>query len=326
MTTQRQKIGFDDDKVVSNQRQERPDRYKGKKGRQDRVRIMTPLTRCFGATVKNKADPEKAFFAYSIADPEDAYKAVVEGDEAALKRCENQCPLFKRGYPVAERFACLLFHIESSDSKGRKKDVRQSIPWVFAPDKYVALRNIQRTLKINPKTKKPIPLQAIEILIDCSDDTFQKMTFIPVSEASQLAMKFGECLEACKDDFDPPGDVNGTCSLVEDTIAAESKQNLIRSLDRAESGDTGGSQEADEFATAARPQAGGKKPAPRPDPGAAAEVDDSNEFNIDDPPPEDEPVTPGPAAPRRVGGKPVGKPAPAPAQEDSELDDLDIPF
>lgn len=335
--THRQKIGFDDDKVVSNQRTERPDRYKAKAGRQDRVRIMSPLVRCFGATVKNAATGT-GFFMYSCADPEDAYAAVVDGDEAAIKRCEAQCPLFKKGYPVTERFACLLYHIESTQG-GRKKSVNQPLPWVFAGDKYVALRNIQKTLKVNPRTQKPIPIQSIEILIDCQDDNFQKMTFIPVTEPSQLVMSYKDCLAVCAGEFDPSGDPNGTCGLVEDTIAPESKQSMMRSIERAENGESKEDQH-DEFAGGQAPAAAGKRgrSPSRPAPGAEADVDDSGAFDLGEDVGGDVPEV-GEAAPpvarrspagrpgAKAGGKPPSSKPPAAETPQDELGfEDDIPF
>lgn len=311
MTANRQRIGFDDDKVVSNQRQDRPDRYSAKQGRQDRIRIVSPLTRCFGASIKNKVNADKSFFMYSCADPEDAYAAVCEGDEAAIKRCEKQCPLFAKSYPVAERFACLIYLISSTDSRGKVREEGKIFPWVFAGDKYVQLRNVQKNLPINPKTKKPVPLQAIEILIDCTDDKFQKMQFFAVTDPASLTMSYKDCLAACADEFDPPGDANGTCQLIEDVIAPESKQNMLRSLERAENG--GDDEEPDEFASGGKQGQGQqrqtRKPAAaKPDAGSAGDTneDDSGEFDLGDEgaPGEEEAETPPPAQTRRGPGKP----------------------
>ncbi len=297
-------IGFDEEGIKG--MSERPDKYKAKVGRTDRVRIMTDVVRYFGSNIKGPGDT--GFYAISNADPEDCVLAL-DGDKAATKRCEDACLLWREGYPISQRFVVLLYHIEST-IKNRVKAVGAPIPWSFGAGHYETLRNIQKSLPINEKTGKPRNIKSIELLIDCTDNQFQKMNISPAMGEPKSDRK--AILEEIADEFEVSGDPTSPCHLIEDLIAPDPVTSLKASIDRLNN--RAEEDDADEFV---KPKAGGgKKHKPKPEEADAEadELDDVDE-DIDDDELDDEPAA-------KV--KPKGKPKPKPVDDD-DADDVEEP-
>lgn len=340
------RIGFDDNTIKGGLR-DKPETYRARAGVVDRVRVMTRPIRFFGARVENKHNPQKSFFALSLADPEDSL-AASQGDTKALARCRESCPLYKHDYKIVERFIMLLYHSRSS-ARGRVKEVNSAIPWTIDGGKYGNLRTIQAGLPVNPKTGKPVPLQRIELDITCSNEggaeVYQKLNIVPIVARAQHAVPYAESVAAVRDLFADPDDLDSDCVLVQECLEPESYQSLEQSIQRAQGG-SGDDVESDEFAspqatTRRKPQAAGSE----------AEFDESeqDDFEIDASDDDDglsdddddevlqKPVNkPPPAVHRKApvvdnGGKKLPKPkakqpgkAPFPAAESSVFDDDEI--
>lgn len=314
-------LGFDDESIKSSNRNDRPDKYKGKKGRTDRIRFMTDPEKFFGANIKG-ATEGSGFFAISVADPEDC-QAALTGDPAAIKRCEKVCPLWKRNYPIVEKYAALVFWI-AAEQGGKTKRMNQSMPYVYGGDKGVMLRDIQKSLPVNPKTGKPVPLQSVELIVNCDDDRFQKLRFLPVTSKAQKLTTYDECKEAVGGDFEDPADLTSRCQVIEDSIAPEPASNLIASIGRAEKGEDVADDD-DDF----KPKAGkGKAKAEAED----GDADESKDFDVDadadadaDPEPEEKPKAKTGKAPatKPVAGKSKPKAA-EPDDDNIDLEDIDL--
>jgi hypothetical protein len=337
--TNSRQIGFDDPTVKAGGYKERPEVYKAKSGILDRVRIMTPAIRFYGARVADPANDEKGFFAPSLADPADS-KLAAEGDEDAIQRCKKVCPLYRHDFKIVERFAVLLYHIRSSRG-GRSKDIGQAIPWVIDGGKYGTLRTIQEGLPVNPKDNKRLQIQRIELDITPTSEggaeKYQKLSIVPQVSRGQQVTQWQDCVEAVGDLFEDPEDMTSTCSLLMECIEPEPFQKLETSIRRMTESGGGGD---DEFTETGRGQTRAPQGRARPAPAAGSEAEpDADEagdfdaggddtFNDDPPAEEDAEVKP---KPRTQTRKPTaatgGKKSPtrqAPA-EDTPGDD-DIPF
>lgn len=335
--TVKRQIGWDDDSIKTGGYIERPDKYTPKKGRTDRIRLMTLPIIYFGASVGGEGN---GFYGVSCAKYEDAYLAVVEGDEEALERCKKQCPLFERGYPVKQRFVALIWHISSEARAGGKATkVNQFYPYPFAGTVYEQIRDAAKSLPLNASGKKT-DIRLVELQVTCTDDRYKKVTVIPIVEKRQHQTTWAEAVEAAKDLFTedsgnpmrlPDGD---KCQLIIDTILPESRQSLLASINRVEGKESGGSEaETDEFATPARR---GKKPA-KAEESLEEDAGELNDEGLEEPGDDDlgggeeqveEEEAPPPRKPVAAkGGKPVaGKPAAAkrPAPPAADEEDIDI--
>lgn len=301
---------------------DRPETYKGKTGRRDKVRIVTMPLSFFGARVEFKHDKNKGFFAISHANHADA-KA---GNMPALKK---QCPLYRRGYTVGERFVVLLWWISSIDSKGREVKKDAVLPWVFAGERYSALRNIQAALPPVASTGQKRTILSCELLIECTDDNFQKMNIThilpPSTKLAEVRARVSEYFtEEAQATLDPSG-----CSLLLETVEPEPLANLENSLDRAEGrGRFAEEARADEFdageeadpeedapapAPAARRAPPARAPAARPAarPVAPEEPEPGEDDAIEEDPDEAAPAPVRKAAPAPAARKPAAAPAPA---------------
>lgn len=245
---------------------ERPDGYSAKRGRTDRIRILTDPVSYFGARV---GDENTGFFAISRADHDDI-------EAGNFDKCEKDCPLFARGYgpKIKQRFCVLVHHISSTDGKGREKKVDQILPWNFPKQKYEQLHNIAKNLPLGSKSGKPLPLRTVELSVSCEDEKFQKIHIAPITDPGRLSCRLSDSWELAKEYFEDDKDPSSECSLVVETVSPEPKQELLASLDRIEKKIAGGG--GDEFDDD-KPKAkkGKKKP-------AAEEADEEEEIEEDE--------------------------------------------
>lgn len=246
-------IDFDRDDIKGGY-QERPEMYRGKRGRTDRIRVLTPPVSFYGARVEVA---NGGFFCISRAD----HDLIESGD---FKAASKQCPLFEQGYEdrIKQRLCVLVHWISSTDGKGRKKRVDQILPWTFDPQKYRALKTIADNLPPG-KDGKSRGLHVYELAVSCEDDNFQKLNFTAITSASMLECKFSESWDLAKEYFDDPEDRRSRCSLVDESTAPESKPDILAALKRASAvaGDEFDEDEEDK----PRQKKSGKKPRPDED-------------------------------------------------------------
>lgn len=254
------RIDFFDENIRGGYEQ-KPEKYRAKRGFTDRIRILTGLHTFYGTNVQTQ---KGGFWLNSCAGVDS-----IEADD--IEACREQCPLFKRGFDIKQRFVVLIHHISRKRGK-RTKRVDDFLPWVFDPGKYAQLRAIAKTLPTG-KSGNRIPLQAIEIEIGCEDETFQKMTMASITQRSQMEFSFRESWEKAYDEGAVPSeDIDLDClpEDVEAYLVAESKREILAALKRAES-----SGSEDEFDEDDEPKSKRGKPRKRQD-------DDEGDFDIDD--------------------------------------------
>lgn len=306
-------MDWDDDSVRGGLR-EKPEKYVAKAGRVDIIRVMTRPVTYYGAQVQFKNDPDKGFFAQSLARIED----IEQENDAA---CKKACPLFARGYDIKRKFACLIVWVGSVDRKGNVKKAPKPIVMSMGPERYGQLRSIVQSLP--PLSNgKPRKLHQIELRVECTDDRFQKLTMLPLTAKSQMSSTLDECKELVADLFEPEGDLNGTCSMLTEFLEPEAKKDLENSLDRAEGRGKFADDTEDDLDTEddePKKPARGKKPKPSDDDDADADIaDDINDIlddaeDVDDD--EDEPKKPNAKKPASKKPKP---------SDDDDGDDDDI--
>lgn len=217
------RIGFDDQTITGGIR-EKPEKYTAKAGQTDVIRIMTDPLVYYGANVK-KQDGE-GFFLMSLADVED-----IEANNT--KACAAKCNLFRRGYKIVQRFVCLVHHIGRIDPKrNRFVKIDRFLPMSFGGERYTQLRSLVAGLP--KKDEKTIPLRAFELLANCTDEQFQKLTFQVKFNKDANTVPYSASKEGCSDLFDPPGDIKGECSLLSEFLEPEPFNEQKDSLDRAE--------------------------------------------------------------------------------------------
>lgn len=306
-----------DDESVRGGLRDKPEKYMAKSGRIDIIRVMTRPVTFYGAQVQYKNDPEKGFFAQSIARIED-----IEQENAAA--CKKSCPLHARGYDIKRKFVCLIVWVGSIDRKGNVKKAPKPIVMSMGPERYGQLRSIQQSLPALTNGK-PRKLHQVELRVECTDDRYQKLTMLPLTAKSQMSSTLDECKELVADLFEPEGDLNGTCSMIADFLEPESKADLERSLDRAEG--RGKFADEDDLDTESEddepaPKARGKS---KPKPSGDDEDDDALADDIDDILDDAEDVDddePAPKAKKPSGKKPA-KPSDDDTDDDIEDDDDD---
>jgi len=239
-------MSFTDESVKSQSFNDRPEHFRVKKGRVDRVRILTAPVSYFGANVRFKHE-DKGFFAISIANHDDMV-AAYNGDTDALKRCKKQCPLWRSGFTMKRRFCALLYHVSSQDRRGKRRKVGNAYPFAFDEGKFEQIRTIVNNLPT--KKGKRVSLRAAELLITCEDTGYQKMAFSMTSDKPESSLR--DIADEVEEFFDGDKPLTGACSLIEDFIAPDTPLKLQSSLDRAagkatdEDGDDGFDDYGDE--------------------------------------------------------------------------------
>lgn len=207
---------------------ERPAKFKMENGRRYRGRIMTRPLVYYGANVQAEDGSDKGFYALSLADPATA-KAALEGDPSALARAKEMCPLFAGGYNIDRRWV-VLFHQIGIESRGRVAKQSLVLPWAFGKDKYSKLTEIYNSLKA--ADGRQIPLSAIELNILCTDTNFQKVDITPILQKHQFMCSYADSLAACANELYDPKNPDAGSPLLDDFLEPDSREDLIRSLNR----------------------------------------------------------------------------------------------
>lgn len=221
---------WDDETVSGSAYGDRPEVYKARPGSTDIVRIVTHPISYFIVSV-NPKNSDKGFSTVCRAEHEDIMEGITDGnDREAKKRAEDACPALAAGYPVKRRFVCLLYHVARVNSKGQAKKVRQVMPFVIDGGKFENLRSIAQGLPVSSKTNKKRGLHSVELQITCTDAQFQKLNF---SLAPTIMEEWAKAKPVIDDAFDDGWNINGEgCSLIEETMAPESLQQLKQSIER----------------------------------------------------------------------------------------------
>lgn len=204
---------------------ERPTKFKMEANRRYRLRIMTKPLAYYGSNVQGT---DSGFYALSLADYETA-KAAIDGDNAALARARQQCPLFERGLTVDRRWVVLI-HLIGVEARGRMTRLNQILPWSFGRDKYSKLTEIYKTLRTT--SGQQIPMSAIELNVLCNDANFQKADITPITNPSQMVCRYNDSLAACANELYEPNNPEAGSPLLDDFLEPDSREDLIRSLNR----------------------------------------------------------------------------------------------
>lgn len=304
-TAQSARVPFGD-KSIKGGMKTRPEHFKAKRNWKYRVRILTDPVGYFAARVENKADPSKSFMGLSLA-PYAISLAASQGDAAAEAEAKKVCPLWAAGYKVERRFVSALWVISKIDDKGRETSENRILPFAFAGEKYQAITGILDVLPINPKTGQRIPLQAIEILATCTDETYQKMTFTPIVTAAQMKTTWADTKAALASILADPNDPNSACGIIDDFIEPDDRRSMIASLQRANGSASSMADPLDAPSTGF--------------PSVGSESLDDLLGETSAPAPAPSRPNPAPSLPSRSGAR---APAPAPAADSADpLDDID---
>lgn len=219
------------DETIKGGFSDRPETFKGKAGMTYIARIVTKPIMFSGTYVENHADKSKSFFMASRC-PIDIARAAMDGDREAEAQAKLDCPLFEREYKVKPRFIVGLFVVCTIDGKGRASMLKKFYPWTFAGERYQNLTSIGKALPTLSNGDR-LKIQQVELQMVCTDDNFQKFNITPITSARDIKMKASEVWAECSQFFD--GDnADSPCYLVEETIAPDSRRDMIASLDRAE--------------------------------------------------------------------------------------------
>jgi len=255
------------DETIKGGFSERPEGFRGKTGMTYIARIVTKPIMFAGAYVENHGDKSKSFFMASRA-PFDIAKAAMDGDRDAETQAKLECPLFEREYKVKPRFCVGLWVVCTIDSKGRATMLKKFYPWTFAGERYQNLTSIGKALPTLANGDR-LKIQQVELQMTCTDDGFQKFNITPITSARDIKMKSSEVWAECSQFFE--GDSpDSPCYLIEETIAPDSRRDMIASLDRAEGrGKNQAVEEVDEVPrgrqtqtrTSERPAQGQRRPA-----------------------------------------------------------------
>lgn len=230
------------DQTVTGGVKERPRTLSFKAGQQEIIRVITPPATYFGGNV-NYANSDKGFFAISLAEIEDCHQ--MHDDPKAMARAKKACPLVAAGIELKQRWAVLVYWVGTL-RRGKFQKRGEFIPWAFGGDKYVAIRNVLNSL---PRSKsdptKPRPLHLVELIVDCTEEKYQRVTINAVTDKSTMRSSWADV----KAEIEAQGvlsdsdDLSSDCALIDELLEPESKQSLTKSIARAMAGD----EESDEF-------------------------------------------------------------------------------
>jgi hypothetical protein len=193
-------LSFTDERVKGGNRIDRPDVFKAEEGKAIRIRFLT-LPMVYGAAQVNIMVEssrkgmegqmvETGFKAPSRCPSDLIERVLLDRDRDARGEAEKLCPLFARGYKVKARFPVLVHVISEQGKRGKAKERGDFLVWDMPGQTFEQLREACRALPKKKGTDEPVDVRAIEWIVSCSDEQFQKVTLNAIYTSADMESSY----------------------------------------------------------------------------------------------------------------------------------------